>query len=124
LPIASADTKSLFAFIGDPAVVMLLAVLVATFTLGTGTGKSIKAVMNMYSDAVKDIGMILLIIAGAGALKQVLADSGVSNEIAAALQTWSHAAVGIGLADGRHHTGMRRFCYHCGIDHRRYHCAR
>lgn len=95
-----ADTKALFAFVGDPAVVMLLAVLVATFTLGTASGKwrgasgkqpgkSITAVMALYGEAVKDIGMILLIIAGAGALKQVLADSGVSNEIAAALQTWS-----------------------------------
>jgi Gnt-I system high-affinity gluconate transporter len=86
---SSADIKSLFTFIGDPAVVMLLAVLVATFTLGTGTGKSITAVMALYGEAVKDIGMILLIIAGAGALKQVLADSGVSDEIAAGLQTWS-----------------------------------
>jgi Gnt-I system high-affinity gluconate transporter len=85
---SDAGTRSFFAFIGDPAVVMLLAVLVATFTLGTGTGKSIKEVMNLYSDAVKDIALILLIIGGAGALKQVLADSGVSNEIAAALQTW------------------------------------
>jgi Gnt-I system high-affinity gluconate transporter len=86
---SSAGTKAVFAFAGDPAVVMLLAVLVATFTLGTGTGKSIREVMTLYAEAVKDIGMILLIIAGAGALKQVLADSGVSNEIAAALQTWS-----------------------------------
>ncbi|WP_315824717.1 TRAP transporter large permease subunit [Paraflavitalea speifideaquila] len=75
-------------FAGDPAVVMLIAILVATFTLGTGTGLSIKAVMDMYTDAVKDIAMILLIIAGAGALKQVLSDSGVSNEIAIALQSW------------------------------------
>ncbi len=67
---------------------MLIAILVATFTLGTGTGLSIKAVMDMYTDAVKDIAMILLIIAGAGALKQVLSDSGVSNEIAIALQSW------------------------------------
>lgn len=86
---ASASLKASFSFIGEPAVVMLLAVLVATFTLGTGTGKTMKEVMALYADAVKDIGMILLIIAGAGALKQVLADSGVSNEIAAALQTWS-----------------------------------
>jgi Gnt-I system high-affinity gluconate transporter len=85
----AAQTKELLAFLGDPAVVMLLAVIVATFTLGTGMGRSIKEVMALYADAVKDIGMILLIIAGAGALKQVLADSGVSDEIAAALQTWS-----------------------------------
>lgn len=85
---SSPAVKAAFAFVGEPAVVMLVAVLVATFTLGTGTGKSMKAVMDLYSDAVKDIAMILLIIAGAGALKQVLSDSGVSKEIASALQTW------------------------------------
>jgi Gnt-I system high-affinity gluconate transporter len=80
--------KTALAFAGEPAVVMLIAVLVATFTLGTGMGRSVKAVMDGYADAVKDIAMILLIIAGAGALKQVLSDSGVSNEIATALRTW------------------------------------
>lgn len=80
--------KAALAFAGEPAVIMLVAVGVAGFTLGTHTGKSIKAVMDLYADAVKDIAMILLIIAGAGALKQVLADSGVSRDIAAALQTW------------------------------------
>ncbi len=80
--------KAAIAFVGEPAVVMLVALLVATFTLGTGTGRSIKEVMDMYADSVKDIAMILLIIAGAGALKEVLTDSGVSKEIGAVLQTW------------------------------------
>jgi Gnt-I system high-affinity gluconate transporter len=40
-----------------------------------------KKVMNIYSDAVKDIAMLLLIMGGAGALKQILVDSGVSTEI-------------------------------------------
>jgi Gnt-I system high-affinity gluconate transporter len=80
--------KAAIAFAGEPAVVMLVALLVATFTLGTGTGRSVKEVMDMYADSVKDIAMILLIIAGAGALKEVLSDSGVSKDIAAALQTW------------------------------------
>jgi Gnt-I system high-affinity gluconate transporter len=80
--------KAAIAFAGEPAVVMLMALLVATFTLGTGTGRSVKEVMDMYADSVKDIAMILLIIAGAGALKEVLSDSGVSKDIAAALQTW------------------------------------
>jgi len=81
--------KAIISFAGDPAFVMLLSVLIATYALGIALGKSMKYVMNIYAEAVKDIGMILLIIAGAGALKQVLTDSGVSAEIAAALQTWS-----------------------------------
>lgn len=38
--------------------------------------------MNWYGDAVKEVAVILLIIAGAGALKQVLVDSGVNTTIA------------------------------------------
>ena len=45
-----------------------------------------KQVMFTYGEAVKDIAMILLIIGGAGALKQILIDSGVSNQIAERLQ--------------------------------------
>ena len=54
-------------------------------TLGTGQGKTIKDIMSLYADAVKDIAMILLIIGSAGALKQVLVDSGVSEQIASRL---------------------------------------
>jgi gluconate transporter len=73
-------------FLGDPIIVMLLSVLVATFTLGTGTGRSIKSIMNTYSEAMKDIALILLIVAGAGVLTQVFKDSGVSDTIAKSLQ--------------------------------------
>jgi Gnt-I system high-affinity gluconate transporter len=45
-------------------------------------------VMNIYVDAVKDVSIILLIVAGAGALKQVFADSGVSQVIADGLKGW------------------------------------
>ena len=37
--------------------------------------------MTPMGDAVKDISPILLIIAGAGALKQILMDSGISDEL-------------------------------------------
>jgi Gnt-I system high-affinity gluconate transporter len=77
--------EQLNSFLGEPSIVMLIAVLIATFSLGTGTGKSMKEVMNIYGDAMKDISMILLIVAGAGVLKQVFVDSGVSQEIAASL---------------------------------------
>lgn len=80
--------KPALTLISDPGFIMLVSVLVAAFTLGTACGKNMKAVMAIYGDAVKDVGMILLIIAGSGALKQVLTDSGVSAQIATALQTW------------------------------------
>lgn len=74
-------------FIGDPATLMLVSLAVATYTLGIRQGMDMKRVMNIYGDAVKDIAMILLIMAGAGALKQILLDSGVSGEIATQLST-------------------------------------
>lgn len=79
-------TKNILTFIGDPVVVMLAAVGVATFSLGINMGRSMKSVMNIYGDATKDVALILLIISGAGILKQVLLDSGVSAQIAGALQ--------------------------------------
>ena len=79
-------TQRAFSFIGDPAIVMLVSLIVATFTLWIAKGKSMKEIMTQYGEAVKDVALILLIVAGAGALKQVFTDSGVSNEIAALLE--------------------------------------
>ncbi len=69
-------------FFAEPAVVMLIALVVATYTLGIKQGRKISEVMSVYVESVKDIAMILLIIGSAGALKQVLTDSGVSEQIA------------------------------------------
>jgi Gnt-I system high-affinity gluconate transporter len=78
-------SKPIVSFFAEPAVVMLISLAVATYTLGLRQGKKMKAVMSIYADAVKDIAMILLIIGSAGTLKQVLTDSGVSDQIAAQL---------------------------------------
>ncbi len=83
---ADKSVKGLLALISEPSLIMLVSVLIAAFTLGGG--KTMRSVMAIYGEAVKDVGMILLIIAGSGALKQVLTDSGVSRQIALALQTW------------------------------------
>lgn len=78
----STQLKNILAFIGDPVIILLISLLFSTYVLGLRNGHSLKTIMNYYSDAVKDVAVILLIIAGAGALKQVLVDSGVSNIIA------------------------------------------
>lgn len=72
-------------FLADPAIVMIISLVVATYTLGVRQNKKMKVVMDIYIEAVKDIAMVLLIMSGAGALKQVLIDSGVSAEIATLL---------------------------------------
>ena len=78
--------KSMSTFISDPQIVMLISVAVATFTLGIRMGFTMKKIMDYYTHAVKDVSMIILIIGGAGALKQILVESGVSNEIADVLK--------------------------------------
>jgi Gnt-I system high-affinity gluconate transporter len=80
LPDDSAILKIL-AFIGNPVIAMLISVLVAIYTLGLARGKKMKEVMDSVASAITGITMVLLIIAGAGALKQVLIDSGVSEYI-------------------------------------------
>jgi Gnt-I system high-affinity gluconate transporter len=84
----SGGARQAIQFLGDPVIVMLISVLTATFTLGIHTGKSIKAIMDIYSEAIKDVALILLIVAGAGVLKQVFTDSGVSTTIANSVQGW------------------------------------
>ena len=81
--------KDVITFIGEPTIVMLLAVGVATFSLGIFRGRSMNSIMSIYTDAAKDVAMILLIVSGAGVLKQVFLDSGVSAEIALAVQGWT-----------------------------------
>ncbi len=75
-------------FFADPAIVMLISLAVATWSLTRRNGIGIKEIMNHYGDAMKDISVIIFIVAGAGALKQIFIDSGVSERIAAMLQTW------------------------------------
>ena len=78
--------KKIVLFIGNPVIAMLISILVAIYTLGISRGKKMKDVMNSVSMSVSSITMVLLIISGAGALKQILIDSGVSNYIGSLLE--------------------------------------
>jgi Gnt-I system high-affinity gluconate transporter len=82
------SVKKIFAFVAEPSIVMLLALFYATFSLGLGQGMSMKKVMDIYVEAVKDVSIILLIVAGAGALKEVFIQSGVSASLGALMQSW------------------------------------
>lgn len=73
--------KPFVEFIGNPVIAMLISVLVAIYTLGLARGKKMTEIMDSVTTAISSITMILLIIAGAGALKQILTDSGVSDYI-------------------------------------------
>jgi Gnt-I system high-affinity gluconate transporter len=81
LPVGSAIAP-VISFIGNPSIVMMIVVLIATWLLGLARGRNMTDLMSLYSEAIKDIAMILLIIAGSGALKEILVQTGVSQEIA------------------------------------------
>ena len=87
---------SIIKFIGNPVIALLLAVLIGTYTLGIARGVMIDEVMKIFGTAISGITMILLIIAGAGSLKQILVDSGVSDYIGNLLQITSMSPLIIG----------------------------
>ena len=68
-------------WVGNPVFAMLLSVLFAIYALGLARGRKITEIMNSLAHSVTSITMIMLLIAGAGALKQVLVDGGVSTYI-------------------------------------------
>ena len=83
-------------FIGNPVIALLLTLLIGTYTLGVARGKSMDDIMKIYATAASGITMVLLIISGAGALKQILIDSGVSQYIGGLLQITSLSPLLIG----------------------------
>jgi len=89
-------------FFGDPVMATLIAVLIAIFTFGLNRGRSMDQITDTITSSIKIIAMMLLIIGGGGAFKQVLVDSGVDKYIAAMMHStnlsplfmaWSIAAV-------------------------------
>ena len=79
--------KPVVAFISHPILVMLIAVMVASVSLGMARGTGFRRLMERSGGALREIAPILLIIAGAGALKQILIDSGVSAALGGVMQT-------------------------------------
>jgi Gnt-I system high-affinity gluconate transporter len=77
---------AVFSYVSNPTLAMFIALVSGTYMLGIKTGKSIKEIMTIYETAVKDISLVLLIIGGAGAMKQVFMEGGLDKIIAAYLQ--------------------------------------
>ncbi|MGE6379204.1 gluconate:H+ symporter [Peribacillus muralis] len=89
-------------FIGNSTTAMLLSLLLAIYTIGLRRNVPIKILMNSCSSAINSLGMLLLIIGGGGALKQVLIDGGVGDYVAKIFEgsamspvffAWSVAAI-------------------------------
>lgn len=73
-------------FVGNPVTALLLTLLLGTYTLGIARGRNMEQLMKIFREAASGITMVLLIISGAGALKQILIDSGASEYIGGILQ--------------------------------------
>ena len=74
-----------FAFIGTPAMAMLIAMVFAIWAMGPFQKRSMKEAGNSMSDAVKSIANLLLVIAGGAAFKGILTAGGISTAIADAV---------------------------------------
>lgn len=81
------QAKALIAFFGHPMIVMLVSVVVAVVTLGLGRRVPLGDLMSSSGTALREIAPILLIIAGAGALKQIFVDGGVNDQLGLMLKS-------------------------------------
>src|SRR5688572_17785114 len=85
VPLAPGTWQPALKFWTNPLIVMLLSLAIATYSLGLSRGMKMQSLMDGYGNSVKDIAVILLIIAGAGTLKEVFVATGVDKNISAAL---------------------------------------
>lgn len=72
-------------FIGNAGNALMITYLISAYLLGIHRGNSVKKIMEMFSESVAGIAMILLIIAAGGAFKQVLVDSEIDKYISGAM---------------------------------------
>lgn len=75
--------------IGDPPIAMIISVIYALFSLGLRRKQPMRVLMGHLTESVKDIAVILLILAGAGAMKEILTATGVNTEIAGMLNSFN-----------------------------------
>lgn len=67
--------------VGNPMIAMVIALLFAMWSMGFHRGKTMSDISNSIGDAVKSIAMLLLVIGGGAAFKQVLIDGGVGKAV-------------------------------------------
>ncbi|TDU90474.1 GntP family gluconate:H+ symporter [Kribbella voronezhensis] len=70
------------AFIGDPVVALLIAVLLAMYTFGTAVGFTVSVLSKKIGESLFPIVGVLLIVGAGGGFKQVLVDGGTGTAIA------------------------------------------
>ena len=78
--------RGMTAFIGNPTMALLIAVLFGSWTLGTRCGFSRGQILKFTEECVRAMGMTVLIIGGGGGFARVLRDAGVADAIGRAGQ--------------------------------------
>ena len=73
--------RELWAFLGNPTMALTVAVLFASWSLGTRCGYTAAQVLKFTEGCVASVGMTLLVIGGGGGFARVLRDSGVAESI-------------------------------------------
>ncbi len=76
--------RTTFDFLGTPLIALLIAVVVAMFTLGRGAGMGLRETTRSIEQSLPPIAGILLIVAAGGGFKQTLIDTGIGGMVA----TW------------------------------------
>ncbi|MDF2856582.1 MAG: gluconate permease [Neobacillus sp.] len=77
---------SIVRLLGNASTSMLISLVFAIYTMGIARKIAIKDVMNSCAVSISHIGMMLLIIGGGGAFKQVLINGGVGDYVAEIFQ--------------------------------------
>jgi Gnt-I system high-affinity gluconate transporter len=80
-------TYQIILFLSQPLTAMLISTIVILYLLELRLGKKLNDVMKLMEEAISGIAMILLIIGGAGALKQVFVEAGLVDYLAEALKS-------------------------------------
>jgi len=69
-------------YLKEPVMIMIITLMITTYTLGWRTGRSFSSLMSLYGESIPEIAPVLFTIAGAGMLKQIFTDSHLSQEVA------------------------------------------
>lgn len=75
-------------FFGNPAVALLLAVLLASYVLGVRRGTSVTELGRLSSESLRPVGMILLVVGAGAFFGKVIAVTGIGDALAETLAAW------------------------------------
>ena len=74
--------RTVLDFLGTPLIALLIAVILAMFTLGRGAGMGTKEIGSSLEASLGPIAGIILIVAAGGGFKQTLVDTGIGQLVA------------------------------------------